>query len=97
MLETNKSLKKLDLSFANLKIPYKILGKSLLENQTLEFLKQKSNRFYHLIALAPSRVILPDGRNAHLILKSKDWWRDKFIKLGYNITFEKHVQWTKGI
>lgn len=38
MLETNKSLKKLDLSFANLKIAYKILGKSLLENQTLEFL-----------------------------------------------------------
>lgn len=60
-------------------------------NQTLEFLKHKSNRFYHLIALAPSRLILPDGRNAHLILKPKDWWRDQFIKLGYNITFEKHM------
>jgi len=60
-------------------------------DQTLEFLKEKSNRFYHLIALAPSTTILPDGRNAHLILKSKDWWRDKFINLGYKITFEKHM------
>jgi cyclopropane fatty-acyl-phospholipid synthase-like methyltransferase len=60
-------------------------------DQTLEFLKKKSNRFYHLIALAPSKVILPDGRNAHLILKSKDWWRNKFIKLGYTVTFEKHM------
>jgi 2-polyprenyl-3-methyl-5-hydroxy-6-metoxy-1,4-benzoquinol methylase len=60
-------------------------------DQTLEFLKEKSNRFYHLIALAPSKVILPDGRNAHLILKSKDWWRDKFVKLGYTVTFEKHM------
>jgi 2-polyprenyl-3-methyl-5-hydroxy-6-metoxy-1,4-benzoquinol methylase len=60
-------------------------------DQTLEFLKEKSNRCYHLIALAPSKVILPDGRNAHLILKSKDWWRNKFIKLGYTVTFEKHM------
>ena len=60
-------------------------------DQTLEFLKEKSNRFYHLIALAPSKVILPDGRNAHLILKPKDWWRDKFVKLGYTVTFEKHM------
>jgi len=64
-------------------------------NQTLEFLREKSNRFYHLIALAPSKVILPDGRNAHLILKPKDWWRDKFVKLGYTITFEKHMHHRK--
>jgi cyclopropane fatty-acyl-phospholipid synthase-like methyltransferase len=65
-------------------------------DQTLEFLKEKSNKFYHLIALAPSRVILPDGRNAHLILKSKDWWKNKFVDLGYTITFEKHMHHRKG-
>jgi 2-polyprenyl-3-methyl-5-hydroxy-6-metoxy-1,4-benzoquinol methylase len=60
-------------------------------DQTLQFLKEKSNRFYHLIALAPSKVILPDGRNAHLILKNKDWWKNKFVNLGYTITFENHM------
>jgi 2-polyprenyl-3-methyl-5-hydroxy-6-metoxy-1,4-benzoquinol methylase len=62
---------------------------------TLKFLKSKSNRFYHLIALAPSSVILPDGRNAHLILESTDWWRKKFIELGYTINFERHMNHTK--
>ena len=62
---------------------------------TLRFLKSKSNRFYHLIALAPSRVILPDGRNAHLILESTDWWKKKFVDLGYTINFEKHMNHKK--
>lgn len=58
---------------------------------TLDFLKSKSKRFYHLIALEPSRVILPDGRNAHLILESKEWWIQRFINLGYSIDFERHM------
>ena len=62
---------------------------------TLEFLKSKSNRFYHLIALAPSRVTRPDGRNAHLILESKDWWKKQFINLGYTIDFERHMNHRK--
>ncbi len=62
---------------------------------TLEFLKSKSRRFYHLIALAPSRVFLPDGRNAHLILESKDWWKNQFINLGYKIDFEHHMMHQK--
>ncbi len=60
-------------------------------DETLEFLKNKSKRFYHLIALEPSRVVLPDGRNAHLIIETADWWKEKFIKLGYKITFEYHM------
>lgn len=64
-------------------------------NETLIFLKEKSNRCYHLIALEPSRVFLPDGRNAHLILKSKDWWKNKFIELGYTIIFEHHMNHRK--
>lgn len=38
-------------------------------DQTLEFLKEKSNRFYHLISLAPSKVILPDGKKCSSNLK----------------------------
>lgn len=64
-------------------------------DQTLNFLKSKSNKFYHLIALSPSRVILPDGRNAHLILETPAWWRSKFEKLNYKIVFERHMHHKK--
>jgi 2-polyprenyl-3-methyl-5-hydroxy-6-metoxy-1,4-benzoquinol methylase len=58
---------------------------------TLQFLKNKSDRFYHLIALAPSSVTLPDGRNAHLILETCDWWKNKFVNLGYTVSFDHHM------
>jgi cyclopropane fatty-acyl-phospholipid synthase-like methyltransferase len=63
---------------------------------TLNFLKLKSNKFYHLIALSPSRVFLPDGRNAHLIIESKDWWKEKFLQKGYKINFEYHMYHKKN-
>lgn len=64
-------------------------------DQTLEYLSHKSQYIYHLIALSPAKLILPDGRNAHLILESKEWWRDKFLKLGYKILDEKYTEHTK--
>jgi hypothetical protein len=30
-----------------------------------------------VISLVPAKKTLPDGRNAHLILQTPDWWRDK--------------------
>ena len=61
-------------------------------DQTLEYLSTKSNYIYHLIALSPAKLILPDGRNAHLILESKDWWRAKFVNLGYKIIKEDYME-----
>jgi 2-polyprenyl-3-methyl-5-hydroxy-6-metoxy-1,4-benzoquinol methylase len=58
---------------------------------TLNFLKNKSYRFYHLIALSPSKVVLPDGRNAHLIIEDKSWWKNKFLELNYRITLDHHM------
>jgi hypothetical protein len=58
---------------------------------TLLTLKDKSKFFYHLIALSPSKVILPDGRNAHLIIQSKDWWITKFVQLGYKLNYQRHM------
>ena len=29
------------------------------------------------VSLEPANRILPDGRNAHLILETADWWRQK--------------------
>lgn len=61
-------------------------------DSTLEFLSTKSRFSYHLIALAPSSVTLPDGRNAHLILETRDWWRNKFLKLNYSVINEYHMK-----
>lgn len=61
-------------------------------DKTLEFLSSKSQYVYHLIALEPSSVTLPDGRNAHLILESPSWWKNKFIKFGYTILQEHHMK-----
>ena len=63
-------------------------------NDTLSYLSKRCNLCYHLIALAPSTVILPDGRNAHLIQESAAWWRTQFVNLDYKIITEyemKHV------
>lgn len=61
-------------------------------DDTLAYLSTKSRYVYHLIAMSPAKLILPDGRNAHLILESKEWWRDKFINLGYNIIQEEYME-----
>jgi len=36
---------------------------------------------YFVISLCETKVWLPDGRNAHVLLKPIEWWLDKFIKL----------------
>lgn len=37
------------------------------------------------ISLAPAKKTLPDGRNAHLLLQSKEWWFDKMKEHGFEI------------
>lgn len=61
-------------------------------DDTLKFLSTKSRYIYHLIALSPAKLILPDGRNAHLIQESVEWWRDKFKNLSYNIIKEDYIE-----
>jgi cyclopropane fatty-acyl-phospholipid synthase-like methyltransferase len=42
------------------------------------------------IACYPAKKNLPDGRNAHLIVKTPDWWREKLITLmGVKIASEQ--------
>jgi len=66
-----------------------------LINQTLEELQSRSQYIYHLISCAPAKLVLPDGRNAHLIQESAKWWRDKFTNLSYNIIREDYREFTK--
>jgi hypothetical protein len=60
-------------------------------DETLKFLSTRSKYIYHLIALSPAKLILPDGRNAHLIQESPTWWRSKFLDLNYKIIQEDHI------
>lgn len=61
-------------------------------NNTLLKLKKISTRFqYHLIACHKAVTILPDGRNAHLIIKTPDWWQDSLRRLDFNILKENII------
>ena len=64
-------------------------------DETLKEIQSKSRYVYHLISCAPAKLILPDGRNAHLIQESGEWWRDKFESLGYNIIKDEWNEFTK--
>jgi hypothetical protein len=35
------------------------------------------NHAWFIIACYPAKKLLPDGRNAHLIIESPIWWLDK--------------------
>lgn len=63
-----------------------------LIDETLSYLSTKSKFIYHLISLAPAKRKLPDGRNAHLIQESPEWWRLKFQNLNYKIIKEDYTE-----
>jgi hypothetical protein len=63
--------------------------------ETLKFLSTKSRYIYHQIACSPAKLILPDGRNAHLIIENQSWWRQKFLNLNYKIISEDWLEYTK--
>lgn len=43
------------------------------------------NAAYLVIATRPARQLLPDGRNAHLIVQDGDWWLQKIAAQGWII------------
>jgi len=65
-----------------------------LIDETLQDLCDRSTRYqYHLIACHPAKKVLSDGRNAHLIIKSPAWWRNKIQALdGWNIIHEETTE-----
>lgn len=63
--------------------------------ETLNYLKNKSKYYYHLIACSPAKLILPDGRNAHLIIENDTWWKTNFLNLGYKINKEQYLEFEK--
>ena len=73
-----------------------------LINETLQDLCNRSTRYqYHLIACHPAKKALSDGRNAHLIIESPKWWKNKIEALnGWNVIHEeiteRHAKVKKG-
>ena len=49
----------------------------LLEETLLDLAKRTNKVMYHLIACHPAKKRLHDGRNAHLIVETPDWWKNK--------------------
>lgn len=48
-------------------------------NLVLKHLRELTKRIlFCTITFLPSNKILPAGRNAHILIKSKDWWQIKF-------------------
>jgi len=79
-----------------------IIGTDVLEHiepkyldEVLNFLYNKAKYNYHLISCAPAKLILPDGRNAHLIQETPDWWRKKFLEKGFKILNEDYREFEK--
>jgi len=44
---------------------------------------------YHLIACHPAKKKLQDGRNAHLIIETPEWWKNKLSKYNWKFVFEE--------
>lgn len=63
-----------------------------LLNDTLCDLKNRSTLMYHLIACYEAVSVLPDGRNAHLIIESPKWWRNKMIELSGSIIYDRVIE-----
>lgn len=63
--------------------------------ETLGNIRTKSRYFYHLISCAPAKLILPDGRNAHLIQETPEWWKSLFEKAGYTVVTEDYREFWK--
>jgi hypothetical protein len=53
----------------------------LLDNVLKDLRKLAAKAVFVVIATRPSSKTLADGRNAHLIVESPEWWRDKLESL----------------
>ncbi len=61
-----------------------------LIDKTLNDLSNRANKYqYHLIACHPAKKSLSDGRNAHLIVESPKWWKQKLQNIqNWKIAYE---------
>lgn len=50
-------------------------------DEVLQEIFQNANKFvYFCIGVHPAEEILPDGRNAHVLLKTVAWWKERLAR-----------------
>lgn len=64
-------------------------------DDVVKLLYDNASLQYHLISCAPAKLILPDGRNAHLIQETPEWWRNKFTQTGFRVIKEDYKEFSK--
>ena len=101
VLQYDPAVPEFDIDLTQIKVDM-VISTDVLEHiepihlhETLMQLRPISHSFYHLISCGPAKLILPDGRNAHLIQKEPQWWRKQFGELGYNIMQDEYREVTK--
>lgn len=66
-------------------------------NNTIDDLRSRTNIIqYHLIACHKAKKELPDGRNAHLIIETPDWWQRKLSEWNWNFLHEDIIAYMKS-
>jgi hypothetical protein len=55
-----------------------------------------------VMACRPSNKTLPDGRNAHQIIESPEWWIGQFLDRGWevfgaHVGYRKHTDIVRGV
>ena len=67
-------------------------------DETLDDLFNIATKYqYHLIACHPAKKKLNDGRNAHLIIETPDWWKAKLAKYNWEFVSEEVTDKVKNI
>lgn len=70
----------------------------LIDNTLLDLFKRATRYQYHLIACHPAKKSLSDGRNAHLIVESPNWWKQKLQSIqNWKIIFEDKREYTAQV
>lgn len=57
-----------------------------LENVLSDLFRVTQVLGYFTISTRPAGRLLPDGRNAHLIVENHEWWHHKVSQAGFEIT-----------
>jgi hypothetical protein len=65
-----------------------------IDDVLLHIRTKTKKAFYFTVNLVPARKTLADGRNAHILLESASWWREKIGKFFYikNLNKESHLE-----
>jgi trans-aconitate methyltransferase len=69
----------------------------LLDHVLTDLINRSQKLVYHFIACYSAVAKLDDGRNAHLIVKTPDWWQDKMDNLDAKIIYENSFSFIKPI